>query len=392
MASSTPELSAKLMGGPIHSVLSLGERFAREAQRWLRGRTLAACADGAHDNILPLRLLAALMVIFGHSVLAGPGGALYQRVRQFLPGVPIHEAGLFMFFTISGFLITLSFERRPELVRFLRARALRLLPALVACVFAWAFVFGPLLSTLPLHEYFSFARAESPLAYFWGTASLLRVGSHLPGVFEYNAVLHTVNASLWSIPIEAKMYLCVAAIGMTGLFRRRRLAATVVVFACGVLLRPWLSGAEAAPALVVVAQCFFGAGAIVCLLRRHVPVSSGLMVIVAAACALAGQTRHALPFSWLAIGYFVLWFSYVPRVPRMPRGFDFSYGIYLWGWPVQQTFVLFGVRSPGLLFALASPLLVAIGALSWLCIEQPALRWKNPHRDRVVPVARKSPS
>jgi len=357
-----------------------------QLSKWLRGRSLAACVDGGRDNILHLRLLAALMVVFGHSVLAGPGGAVYQRIREFLPGMPIHEAGLFVFFTISGFLITLSFERRPDLLRFLRARALRLLPALAVCVLAWAFVLGPLLSTLPLREYFAAATADGPWAYTLGTVSLLRVGNHLPGVFERTPVLHTVNSSLWSIPVEAKMYLCVAAAGVCGLLRRRWLAAALIALACtAFVVWPLASAAAAKPPLAVVVQGFFGAGAIACLLRRHVPISNPLMLAVALACVAASYGRHALPFAWLATGYFVFWFSYVPRIPAMPRGLDLSYGVYLWGWPTQQMLTLAGICSPLVLFALVSPLLMAIGALSWLHVEQPALRWKSRRSARVAP-------
>jgi peptidoglycan/LPS O-acetylase OafA/YrhL len=101
---------------------------AARFRRWMGGRSLAQCVDDKRDNILLLRLVAALLVVFGHSVLAGRGSPIYQGIREALPATPLHVVGLLMFFATSGFLITLSFERRPELLRFLRARFLRLCP------------------------------------------------------------------------------------------------------------------------------------------------------------------------------------------------------------------------------------------------------------------------
>src|ERR1700752_4380210 len=83
------------------------------ARRLLVGRSLADCVEGGHDNILVLRLLAALMVVFGHSyVLGGHDAYLDEPLHALLPRTYAHLVGVTIFFTISGFLITLSFLRR----------------------------------------------------------------------------------------------------------------------------------------------------------------------------------------------------------------------------------------------------------------------------------------
>ena len=58
-----------------------------------------------------------------------------------------------MFFLVSGLLIAASWERRPQVGSFLRARALRLFPALLVSIALVALVMGPLVSALPLGEY-----------------------------------------------------------------------------------------------------------------------------------------------------------------------------------------------------------------------------------------------
>jgi peptidoglycan/LPS O-acetylase OafA/YrhL len=353
------------------------------ALRFIAGRPLSDCIAAGRDNILTLRLLAALLVVFGHSYVVAPDASLADPLNRLLPRTHMHIVGVMMFFCISGFLITLSWLRRPELLRFLRARVLRLWPALILCVFAWAFVFGPLLSDESARTYFA---SGDVYAYAFGNASLFRLQWTLPGVFTSDPVPHVVNASLWTIPVEAALYLCVAAVGMLGLFRFRWLLSLGIASAfVALVLLPMYAGFAGALRiewLGAVLAGFFGAGSIACLLSRHVPISTPLMLLLVLACGFARTTALEAPLVSLAICYFVLWFAYVPRIPAMPRGFDLSYGTYLWALPLQQTLVAAGVRDPLALFAIATPIVLLIAALSWTFVEKPALRLKDDMRWR----------
>lgn len=123
----------------------------------------------------------------------------------------------------------------------------------------------------------------------------------------------------------------------------------------------------------------FGAGSIACLLRRHVPVSGAIMLGLAVVSLALRET----PLMWLAVIYFVFWFAYVPKLPPVPFGLDLSYGTYLFAFPAQQAIVeRFGVTTPLALFAIATPLVLVVATVSWLCVERPALRLKDPERSR----------
>jgi len=356
---------------------------ASALRRFFAGRTLAECLDSGRDNFLVLRLFAALLVILGHSFLiVGGDVSANEPLHRILPRTYSHLAGVAMFFAISGFLITLSFERKPDLLRFVRARVLRLWPALVVLVAAWAFVLGPMLSTLPAGTYFGAGDDQgTAYRYFWSNISLFRLWPSLPGVFETNPIARHVNGSLWTIPWEATMYIAVAVAGVVRLLRFPWLASAVILaLVVGLVLWPIYSSDAAAsgslPLGYELAACF-GAGGIACLLRRFVPVSTGILLLLAFV-ALAGRNTLLI---WPAILYFVFWLAYVPRLPAMPRDADLSYGTYLWAFPVQQTIVqLTGVESPLGLFAIATPIVLAIATVSWFVIERPALRLKQRSR------------
>jgi peptidoglycan/LPS O-acetylase OafA/YrhL len=362
--------------GAIHASRGWHEKIGS----LMKGRSLAVCAESGRDNILLLRLMAALMVVLGHSALAGAGSWPFDPINLILPQARVHLVGLVMFFMISGFLITLSFVRRPDLPRFLRARVLRLWPALVVCVLAWAFVLGPLLTDLPLREYFDASRADNPYGYAWTNISLFKLRMALPGLFQHNPTPGAVNGPLWTISVEATMYLWVAGAGTLRLLRFRWLTSIAIaaVFSW-LLVWPMITGHfNSDRDLPMIVRGFFGAGAIACLLRRQLPISTGLMIALAVACLIASHTRHALPFLWLTVGYFVFWFAYVPRLPTIPGGVDLSYGVYLWAWPLQQSVVLiWNLHEPIVIFAIVTPIVLVIAALSWHYVEKPALRLKD---------------
>ena len=75
------------------------------------------------NNFDALRLFAAGMVIYGHGwILATPAGPGFW-------GVPFARIGLDIFFAISGYMVTGSWQRTPKLLPFLAKRACASSPA-----------------------------------------------------------------------------------------------------------------------------------------------------------------------------------------------------------------------------------------------------------------------
>src|SRR4051794_30230425 len=119
----------------------------------IRHRSRGAVLEG-HNNFDLLRLVAALSVIFSHAFLLAENSQDHDPLMILTGGQAILGlAGVFVFFTISGYLITQSFETTPSPVVFLAKRALRIFPGLLGCLLVCTFAIGPLVTALPLAEY-----------------------------------------------------------------------------------------------------------------------------------------------------------------------------------------------------------------------------------------------
>jgi peptidoglycan/LPS O-acetylase OafA/YrhL len=166
-----------------------------------------------------LRLAAALLVIFHHT-----------RVLQGLSSITwgasdLGELGVGVFFVISGYLITASYDRSASLKDYLVKRVLRIEPALVVCLAVTALVFGAASTTLSFGDYFA---SPGVWLYMLRNALLYPVTYELPGVFAHNPFTAAVNGSLWTLRLEFTCYLAVAALGSAGLLRRDAVAALAI--------------------------------------------------------------------------------------------------------------------------------------------------------------------
>ena len=103
------------------------------------------------NNFDALRLAAAISVIFSHSFLITEGTQNREWLIQLTGNQCILGlTGVFIFFAISGFLVTQSFEQTPNPLHYLAKRGLRIFPGLFVAAMVSAFVLGPLVTTLPL--------------------------------------------------------------------------------------------------------------------------------------------------------------------------------------------------------------------------------------------------
>ena len=122
-------------------------------------------------------------------------------------------------------------------------------------------------------------------------------------------------------------------------------------------------------------------GASLHLLRDRVPLSGSACAIAAAALvAVLRWQGYALVAYPLLLSYVVLWLALVPAgvLRRYNRLGDYSYGFYLWQFPIQQWVVLThpGITQVSLLLG-SLPAALALAVASWHLVERPALALKE---------------
>ena len=345
----------------------------------LRGPTIAACWDTGRNNFNLLRLVAAWLVVYGHAwaITGTPGTDLVGRLTQFkfAGGVAVD-----MFFVISGFLIAASLQRN-RLRDYLASRALRILPALIACVLLTVLLLGPLLSTSA-----DYWRQPQTWRYLWANASLWSSEFALPGVFD-TLPRPAVNGSLWTLPIEARLYLALVLAGVLGVLTPRRYTPAWLLTLAGVYA--YAAVRHPLPEYLVndiwCAACFV-TGTALWLNRARVRLSwVALLALVVIAALTRGTPWFHLPYFAL-VCYGTLFIAVLPRLPRI-RHHDLSYGLYLYGWPAAQLVQQFSPGGPLHNVAWATPLALALAAGSWFVVERPALGFKRRIGARTPPAA-----
>lgn len=189
------------------------------------------------NNIGSLRFIGAFLVLFGHGFTLSTGKAIvHDPVSHYLmPYTPFHKAlpgiGVMMFFVLSGYLITASFQRRKNIVDYCVGRILRIYPALVVAVF-FCVLIGLCFTTLSTIEYLTHQGTWRFL--LQNNILIYGISSRLPGVFAELPWQYGINGSLWTLPIELKMYFCVLLLGVTRVLNNRILfnlvAVSLIVF------------------------------------------------------------------------------------------------------------------------------------------------------------------
>jgi peptidoglycan/LPS O-acetylase OafA/YrhL len=349
--------------------------------------------EGRQNNFDALRLAAAVSVVFSHSFLIADGTQDHEPLiwltgNQSILGL----VGVFVFFAISGFLVTQSFEQTADPWRFLAKRALRIFPGLFVATVLSAFVLAPVVTTLWPS---AFLGRPEPYEYVIGNTLLDQTVHELPGVmFVNNPVGLEINGSLWTLRLEFTMYLMVLVLGVLRLLTVRA-ALLLVAFGMACLHFNMLDEFEKWGWFFALLSgwgwlvAFFAAGMILYKLR-HTRIFDGRIALLAlAGLVLSVPSRQFLLLFPLFGCYLALWLALTPRLPIIPaaRFGDLSYGIYIYGWPVEQGVIwLLGGRAVWWqVFLLSLPAAVSLAFLSWHLVERPALSLKpGARRSRVA--------
>jgi peptidoglycan/LPS O-acetylase OafA/YrhL len=337
------------------------------------------------NNFDLLRLIAAVSVIFSHAFLLSENSQDHEPLMILTGGQTVlGVVGVFVFFTISGYLVTQSFDTTASPLVFLAKRALRIFPGLFVCLLVCAFVIGPLVTGLPVAEYFG--RPE-PYLFVLHNGVLDIEYNRLPGVvFGPGNIGGIVNGPLWSLPCEALMYLMLFGLGVCRLLTLRT---GLVLLAIGVGCL-WFDTAGDTLGSAFWLLGFFAAG--LCGYRlRGTELFAGRWALVAAFGLLLSIPAHLFLVGFALFGsYLVLYLALNRGLRPVPaaRFGDLSYGLYIYGWPIEQGVVYFsgGAAPWWQVFGVSLAVAVPAALLSWHGIER-RCRWRNRPGERVTVTA-----
>jgi peptidoglycan/LPS O-acetylase OafA/YrhL len=335
-----------------------------------------------HANSLDaLRLVAAAMVLYSHQyALLGLPEPLFTPRNSF------GDAGVALFFFLSGCLVWASWARDPNAKRFFQRRSLRIFPALWVLCLVSVFVLGPLLSVLSIPEYFGSIDTWRYL----GTAVLVS-SKTLPGLFPQNAIPFVVNGSLWTLPVEFLCYVTVAMVGLVAVGWAATRFATGTVLSVAMLAVVMLAsygsywtGPHFIPHLEMVALFWFGVlyGHGVSEPKQPAAWAIGGVALLAYALLGPRSMERTVMLVCAALLVHLARTTSVGARLTVPLG-DLSYGVYIFAFPVQQIAVHFGRGlgwGVGTCLCFSAVVTGVLAFLSWHGVEKPALRFKPTSR------------
>lgn len=309
-------------------------------------------------NLEFTRFIFALFVVLNHSFILSTGDPTLDWICRATKGqITFGMVAVAGFFLCGGFYSAHSLVRRNTNL-YLLYRLKRLIPELFFVVTVCV-ILGAFLTTLPVPEYVVDTRTWK---YFLNGIMILQ--HNLPGVFENNVYVSTVNGALWTLPIE---FMCNA--GLFLLWKVRAISGKRFVFtlpavalACFGILRT----AGRIPELrsAVIAGIFFYIGVVFYVYREHIRLSWIFIIPVLFAALILCALDHYRLALYLCFPYlcFCIWMN-KKRVPDCLSALGvYSYAMYLWGFPVQQTVISFfgGHMDPGINFVICVPIVILL--------------------------------
>lgn len=344
---------------------------------------LSNYTQGKDNNFNLIRFIASISVLVSHSYAIHFGSSDYEPLTQEL-GRSLGSLAVDVFFITSGFLIYASLNRATSLRDYALSRVLRIFPGLIVVTALTVAILGPVTTDLSLLNYFSSSQTwEYAIR---NSVLIMRVEYELPGVFTNNPLGPAVNGSLWSLPFELYMYITLPIVMLisSALFRGLQHHQSIVLIsyiAMSFTIRSSFDiGSLFIQKFLLLGELFY-TGALLYSLRKYIPTDAQYFVlaITLATTSCIFMDAHT-PILTVSISYIIIWLAYRPSgiIRKFNHLDDYSYGIYIYAFPLQQLLTFWNATDnilQHIFYSLALTLLFA--ALSWRFIEKKALTLKK---------------
>jgi peptidoglycan/LPS O-acetylase OafA/YrhL len=336
------------------------------------------------NNFDFLRLLFAVLVVIHHSYpISGTSeqDVLYYATNGLLSFSYIGVRG---FFVISGFLIFPSLMRSRNLIDYFVKRILRIYPGLLVVLAVTVFF------SMFLYDgnFLSFIKNKSTYTYIPVNLSLIKMQHAIKGVFENNLFPRAINGSLWTIVYEFTLYCTISFFILfkqkTIVFQRVLLLLFILIFFIILIFQLQIGTIHIGTlglSMFAHNAIYFYVSAFLSTYDLHkikykfqILISTFLVWIF-----LIGNQNFEL-LQYFLFPIIVLFFGtystkYLNNIGEKIG--DLSYGVYIYGFPVQQTLMHFFVLTCLQLTVFAMPIIFAFAWLSWHVVEKTALSNKQ---------------
>lgn len=332
------------------------------------------------NNFDFLRLLFASLVIVSHSFpLTGQ-----PEMIGFLTNEQLSLGSLSVdcFFIMSGYLIFQSLERSKTIASYLWKRILRLFPALLVLLILTLFV-------LPLFYRGDNIFLESSYwSYLPNGLSLYKIQYKVNGIFETNLYPKAINGSLWSLSYEFTLYLILLIFFP---IRKNKKMIKIVIIATFLVsffllqFRPlflshFFHYIILQSDLFYKLATFFFAGSLLSFIdlkkynQLFIRIGTLIMILLS---IVFGYYQMTAPFL-LPILILMLATSNTSPINTIGKKIgDISYGVYIYGFLVQQILMDLMILQPFQLMLISLPLTFILAYFSWHLVEEKMLKYKN---------------
>lgn len=343
------------------------------------------------NNYNVLRMIGAAAVMYGHMfVLMGMHApVLYAN--------EVNAIGFKMIMVLSGYMVTKSCINDSSAAHYFVKRFFRLMPGLLFYTLTAVFIIGPLCSALPAGEYF-----RHPYTWQYLYNVLLMPRFQLPAVFETNPYAYAVNGSLWGLPVEVSCYILIYII-LKVLFRfknRNAVFTFITIMICSLnLIRiqffPQSSfvflGTDWIRALGLYPYFFAGAWAALTGRKARYHIQAAFVLLVVSAFFHSDIYVVNELMAIIVLPYSILSFGECPDpvFASCMKKTDITYGLYLWGFAVQQILVqvllveMQAEISVNGMFLLAFAVSALFALIQWHLVERPSAWFMKRLLDRL---------
>ena len=333
-----------------------------------------------------IRLIAAIVVILSHSF------ALTGHKEPSLGGITIGSIAVWVFFILSGYLISKSWDQYPRFNVFFAKRLLRIIPGLFVAVVSTILVIGLFFTSLPFLSYIS----NQETINYLNNIFMYNTTYTLPGVFTDNTYPGAVNGSIWTLAYEFTMYLAVAIIGVMKIYKKISPVLMWSSLLFLVLLLVTLNSSHSTISIfyleigqLLTLGLMFFSGIMMHKYNKNIKLNNlaGVfsLIIFIGLSILIPKATPLLAAVFLTYGLFSL--GRYEGLSSVSRWGDFSYGLYIYAFPIQQMIAsATQTLNPWKMFILSTMLTLIVAATSWYFIESKSLKWKDKINTKKYPI------